>query len=131
MTTIPARCGSMKVLVVDDYVTMRRIVKNILKQLGFANIVEAENGEDALLILKEGGIDFVVSDSDMPNMMGIDLLRAVRGDIKLKDIPFLMLAAESQRENVIQAIQAGVSNYVVKPFTTETFEEKLSSIFKE
>ncbi|MCC6932894.1 MAG: chemotaxis response regulator CheY [Deltaproteobacteria bacterium] len=120
----------MKILVVDDFSTMRRIVKNILHQLGFQNIEEAEDGKIALNRLKQGGVEFVISDWNMPNMMGIDLLRQVRSDEGLKALPFLMVTAESQKENVIEAVQAGVSNYIVKPFTAETLEQKLELIFK-
>ena len=121
---------NMKILVVDDFSTMRRIVKNILHQLGFSNIEEAEDGKVALNRLKDGGVEFVISDWNMPNMMGIDLLRQVRSDESLKKLPFLMVTAESQKENVIEAVQAGVSNYIVKPFTAETLEQKLELIFK-
>lgn len=121
----------MKILVVDDFSTMRRIVRNILQQLGFKNIDEAEDGRQALDRLQSGDIEMVVSDWNMPNMMGIDLLKAVRGDDKLKELPFLMVTAESQKENVIEAVQAGVSNYIVKPFTAETMEQKLELIFKQ
>ena len=121
---------NMKILVVDDFSTMRRIVKNILHQLGFSNIEEAEDGKVALNRLKDGGVEFVISDWNMPNMMGIDLLRQVRSDENLKKLPFLMVTAESQKENVIEAVQAGVSNYIVKPFTAETLEQKLELIFK-
>jgi two-component system, chemotaxis family, chemotaxis protein CheY len=120
----------MKILVVDDFSTMRRIVKNILQQLGFANIQEAEDGRVALQKLHADKYDFIISDWNMPNMMGIDLLRAVRSEEQLKSIPFLMVTAESQKENVIQAVQAGVSNYIVKPFTADLLETKLSLIFK-
>jgi two-component system chemotaxis response regulator CheY len=123
---------TMRSLVVDDFSTMRRIVKNILGQLGFSNIEEAEDGKVALGKLKTGGYEFVISDWNMPNMMGIDLLREVRAaDGSLKTIPFLMVTAESQKENVIEAVQAGVSNYIVKPFTADTLETKLEQIFKE
>jgi len=121
---------SMKILVVDDFSTMRKIIKNILQQFGFSNIEEAEDGRIALARLQKGGVDFVISDWNMPNMMGIDLLRSVRSDEKLKALPFLMVTAESQKENVLQAVQAGVSNYIVKPFTAEVMEEKLKLIFK-
>jgi len=121
---------SLKVLVVDDMSTMRRIVKNVLKQIGFSDMVEAENGQDALNKLRAGG-DFglVVSDWNMPVMQGIDLLRAVRSDAELKHLPFLMVTAEAQKENIIEAVQAGVSNYVVKPFTAEALQGKLEKIF--
>lgn len=121
----------MKILVVDDFSTMRRIVKNILTQLGFSKIEEAEDGKVALQKLESGGFQFVVSDWNMPNMMGIDLLKAVRANESLKTIPFMMVTAESQKENVLEAVQAGVSNYIIKPFTAETFETKLELIFKK
>ncbi|WP_447603159.1 chemotaxis response regulator CheY [Nitrospira sp. Nam80] len=121
---------NMKVLVVDDMSTMRRIVKNILKQLGFTNLEEAENGQDALGKLKKENYGFVVSDWNMPVMMGIDMLRAIRADEQLKHIPVLMVTAEAQKENLMEAIQAGVSNYIVKPFTAETMQEKINKIFK-
>lgn len=121
---------NMKIMVVDDMSTMRRIVKNILKQLGFANLDEAENGQEALAKLKADKFGFVVSDWNMPVMSGIELLRAIRADGDLKDIPVLMVTAEAQKENIIEAAQAGVSNYVVKPFTAETLQEKMNKIFK-
>lgn len=121
----------MRILVVDDFSTMRRIVRNILQQLGFANIDEAEDGQAALSKLRSGDFEFVISDWNMPNMMGIDLLRTVRADAELKDIPFLMVTAESQKENVVEAVQAGVSNYIVKPFTADTLEVKLELIFRK
>jgi two-component system chemotaxis response regulator CheY len=120
---------NMKVLVVDDMSTMRRIVRNILKQLGVVNVVEAENGSDALSKLKADKFDFVVSDWNMPVMAGIELLRKIRADEQLKHIPVLMVTAEAQKENLVEAIQAGVSNYVVKPFTAETIKQKLDKIF--
>ena len=119
----------MKVLVVDDMSTMRRIVRNILKQLGVGNVVEAENGSDALSKLKADKFDFVVSDWNMPVMAGIELLRKIRADEQLKHIPVLMVTAEGQKENLVEAIQAGVSNYVVKPFTAEIIKQKLDKIF--
>ncbi|MEJ5226377.1 chemotaxis response regulator CheY [Thermodesulfovibrio sp.] len=118
----------IRVLVVDDFPTMRRIVKNLLKQLGFENIDEAENGEDALRKLKGGDYGLVVSDWNMPVMEGIDLLKNVRSDPQLKDIPFLMVTAEAEKEKVIEAIKAGVDNYIVKPFTGEVLKEKLEKI---
>ena len=121
---------NMRVLVVDDMSTMRRIVKNILKQLGFSNLDEAENGQDALTKLRTEPYGFVVSDWNMPVMMGIDLLRSIRADEKLKHIPVLMVTAEAQKENLMEAIQAGVSNYIVKPFTAETMQDKINKIFK-
>lgn len=121
---------SMKVLVVDDMVTMRRIVKNILNQLGFGNVDEAENGQEALQKLRADTFGFVVSDWNMPIMTGIEMLRAIRADEKLKTIPVLMVTAEAQQNNLIEAVQAGVSNYIVKPFTAETMQEKIGKIFK-
>lgn len=118
----------IKVLVVDDFPTMRRIVKNLLKQLGFENIDEADDGINALAKLKNGGFGLVVSDWNMPNMEGIDLLRAVRQEPSVKDIPFLMVTAEAEKEKVIEAIKAGVDNYIVKPFTAEVLKEKLEKI---
>lgn len=120
---------SIKVLVVDDFATMRRIVKGVLKQLGFNDIIEAEDGIMAMKELQKEKIGLIVSDWNMPNMTGLDLLKAVRADAKLKDTPFLMVTAEGQKENVVQAVQAGVSNYIVKPFTPETFSAKLEKIF--
>ena len=121
---------SMKIMVVDDMSTMRRIVKNLLKQLGFANVEEAENGQEALIKLKADKFGFVVSEWNMPVMSGIQLLRAIRADEALKSIPVLMVTAEAQKENIIEAVQAGVSNYVVKPFTAEALQEKINKIFK-
>ncbi|MDH5668225.1 MAG: chemotaxis response regulator CheY [Nitrospira sp.] len=121
---------NMKILVVDDMATMRRIVKTLLKQLGFTNISEAENGEEGLQKLRSEKFDFVVSDWNMPIMTGIDMLRAIRADEALKAIPVLMVTAEAQQQNLVEAVQAGVSNYIVKPFTAETMQEKLAKIFK-
>jgi two-component system chemotaxis response regulator CheY len=120
---------SMKVLVVDDFATMRRIVKGVLKQLGFSDIIEAENGSSALDELKKEKVGLIVSDWNMPKMTGLDLLKAVREDEKFKSIPFIMVTAEGQKENVLEAVKAGVSNYIVKPFTPETFNEKLQKVF--
>ncbi|MBN2126375.1 MAG: chemotaxis response regulator CheY [Deltaproteobacteria bacterium] len=120
---------TIKVLVVDDFATMRRIVKGVLKQLGFNNIIEAEDGTMALDELKKEDIGLIVSDWNMPNMTGLDLLKAVRGDANLKGIPFIMVTAEGQKENVVEAVKCGVNNYIVKPFTPETFGEKLSKVF--
>ncbi len=121
---------SMKVLVVDDFATMRRIMKNILKQIGFTNIIEADDGTTALEELKNNSIDLIISDWNMPKMSGLELLKTVRGSSDFKDIPFLMVTAEAQKQNVVDAVQAGVSNYVVKPFTAEAIAEKLEKIFK-
>ncbi len=120
----------MKFLVVDDFSTMRRIVRNLLKELGFTNIVEAEDGIDALNKLKAGDIQFVVSDWNMPNMTGIELLRSIRKDPSLKHLPVLMVTAEAKKENIIEAAQAGASGYIVKPFTAATMDEKLKKIFQ-
>jgi two-component system chemotaxis response regulator CheY len=118
-----------KFLVVDDFSTMRRIVRNLLKELGFTNVQEAEDGVDALNKLRGDQFDFVVSDWNMPNMTGIELLRAIRGDASLKHLPVLMVTAEAKKENIIEAAQAGASGYVVKPFTAATLDEKLKKIF--
>jgi len=120
---------TIKVLVVDDMSTMRRIVKNVLKQIGYTEIEEAVNGEEGLSKLRAGGFGLVVSDWNMPVMAGIDLLRAIRADPALKHLPVLMVTAEAQKENIMEAVQAGVSNYVVKPFTAEALQEKLVKIF--
>ena len=118
-----------KFLVVDDFSTMRRIVRNLLKELGFANVQEADDGVDALNKLRSEPFDFVVSDWNMPNMSGIDMLRAIRADDSLKHLPVLMVTAEAKKENIIMAAQAGASGYVVKPFTAATLDEKLKKIF--
>ena len=120
----------MKILVVDDFSTMRRIVKNVLKQLGFENIEEAEDGVQALAKLQIGGFGFMVSDWNMPNMDGLQLLKSVRADPVLKGLPVLMVTAEAEKHMVVTAIQAGVNNYVVKPFTAEIFKEKMDKIFE-
>lgn len=121
---------STRFLVVDDFSTMRRIVRNLLKELGFVNVQEAEDGVEALSKLRSVEFDFVVSDWNMPNMTGIELLRAIRADDKLKHLPVLMVTAEAKRENIIEAAQAGASGYVVKPFTAATLDEKLKKIFQ-
>ncbi|MBI5889498.1 MAG: chemotaxis response regulator CheY [Nitrosomonadales bacterium] len=118
-----------KFLVVDDFSTMRRIVRNLLKELGFVNVQEAEDGVDALNKLRGESFDFVVSDWNMPNMTGIELLRAIRADDALKHLPVLMVTAEAKKENIIEAAKAGASGYVVKPFTAATLDEKLKKIF--
>jgi two-component system chemotaxis response regulator CheY len=120
---------NMKILVVDDFSTMRRIVRNLLKELGFSNVQEAEDGVDALKKLRAETFEFVVSDWNMPNMTGIDLLKEIRKDDALKHLPVLMVTAEAKRENIIEAAQAGASGYVVKPFTATTLDEKLQKIF--
>ena len=122
---------NMKVLVVDDYRTMLRILRNLLRQLDFRNVFEATDGTDALQKLREGGFGLVISDWNMEPMTGIQLLREVRADDKLKHIPFIMVTAESKPENVIAAKQAGVSNYIVKPFNAETLKTKMASVLGE
>jgi two-component system chemotaxis response regulator CheY len=119
---------NLKFLVVDDFSTMRRIVKNLLNDLGYANVTEADDGNTALPILQAGGIDFLVTDWNMPGMAGLDLLKAVRADPKLAKMPVLMLTAEAKREQIIEAAQAGVSGYVIKPFTAITLKEKIDKI---
>ncbi len=121
----------MRILIVDDFATMRRIIKNILKQLGFENIAEADDGKAALRVLESQSIDFIVSDWNMPNMTGLELLKAVRANEKFKDIPFLMVTAEALKENIVEAVKAGVSNYIVKPFTAETLKGKIEKIFPD
>ncbi|MBI3090186.1 MAG: chemotaxis response regulator CheY [Candidatus Tectomicrobia bacterium] len=120
---------NMRILSVDDFSTMRRIIKNILKQLGFHNVVEADDGMAALEMLRKEKIDFVISDWNMPKMTGIELLKAIRADESLKQIPLLMVTAEAQRQNVIEAAKAGANNYIVKPFTAETLKDKIEKIF--
>ena len=120
----------MQILVVDDFSTMRRIVKNVLRELGFSNMKEAEDGSSALQILKSSKIDFVVTDWNMPGMDGLSLLKAIRADEKLKTIPVLMVTAEAKREQIIEAAQAGVNGYVVKPFTAQTLKVKMEKVFE-
>src|SRR5471032_630213 len=120
---------NMKILVVDDFPTMRRIIRNLLKELGFSNVEEAEDGVDGLDKLRGGDFQFVVSDWNMPNMTGIDMLKQIRADEQLKHLPVLMVTAEAKKENIIAAAQAGASGYVVKPFTAVTLDEKLKKIF--
>ncbi len=120
----------IKILVVDDFSTMRRIVKNILRQLGYENIVEADDGTSAWEILRSEKIDFIISDWNMPQMSGIELLKNVRNSEEWKNLPFLMVTAEGQKENVIEAVKHKVNNYIVKPFTPETLKEKISKIFE-
>jgi two-component system chemotaxis response regulator CheY len=118
----------LKFLVVDDFSTMRRIVKNLLHDLGYPNVMEADDGKTALPMLQAGAFDFLISDWNMPGMSGLDLIKAVRSDAKLAKIPVLMLTAEAKREQIIEAAQAGVNGYVIKPFTAETLKEKLDKI---
>jgi len=122
---------NIKILVVDDFATMRKVVRNLLKQGGYENIVEAEDGVTALKVLKSQKIDFVISDWNMPNMTGLELLKAVRADEELKATPFLMVTAEALQDNVIAAVKAGVSNYIVKPFTAEVLNDKIKKIVEK
>lgn len=120
-----------KFLVVDDFSTMRRIVKNLLKELGYSNVEEAEDGAMGLSMLQAGNFDFVVSDWNMPNMDGLTMLQHIRADPKLASLPVLMVTAEAKKENIIAAAQAGANGYVVKPFTAATLDEKLAKIFEK
>ncbi len=120
----------MKILIVDDFSTMRRIIKNLLRDLGFNNTAEADDGSTALPILQSGSFDFLVTDWNMPGMTGIDLLKAVRADAKLGKLPVLMVTAEQKRDQIIEAAQAGVNGYIVKPFTAVTLKEKIDKIFE-
>lgn len=121
---------NIKILIVDDFATMRKIVRNQLGQLGFKNLDEADDGATALPKIQSGGIQFIVCDWNMPKMSGLDLLKTIRADENTKHIPFLMVTAEALKENIVAAIQAGVSDYVVKPFTAQVLEEKINKIFK-
>ncbi len=121
---------NMKILVVDDFSTMRRIIKNLLRDLGFTNTEEADDGVTALPMLQTGRFDFLVTDWNMPGMTGLDLLKEVRKDANLVSMPVLMVTAESKREQIIEAAQAGVNGYVVKPFTAATLQEKIDKIFE-
>ena len=120
-----------KILVVDDFSTMRRIVKNLLKQLGYERLEEAEDGAQGYSKLKDGDFGFVISDWNMPNTDGLEFLQKVRSDPELKDMPFLMITAEAEKHKVVTALQAGVSNYIVKPFTGEVLKEKMEGVFKK
>lgn len=120
----------MKILIVDDFSTMRRIIKNLLRDLGFNNTQEADDGTTAMPMLQAGGFDFLVTDWNMPGMQGIDLLKAVRADGKLQSLPVLMVTAEAKREQIVEAAQAGVNGYIVKPFTAATLKEKIEKIFE-
>jgi two-component system chemotaxis response regulator CheY len=123
---------NMNVLVVDDFLTMRRILKNILKQVGFKRMEEAEDGAQALDMIKNADptFDLIIADWNMPKMTGIELLKAIRADPELKHLPVIMVTAEAQKSRVLEAVQAGVSNYIVKPFTAETVKGKLEQVFK-
>lgn len=122
---------NMRILVVDDFQTMRRIVINLLKQLGFSNVTEAGDGQQALEKVKGEQIDLIISDWNMPNMTGIDFLRLIRADERNKAVPFIMVTAEGKKENVIAAVQAGVNNYIVKPFNAATLKEKMVKVIGE
>ena len=122
---------NIKILVVDDFATMRKVIRNLLKQVGYENIVEAEDGVLAMRVLKSQKVDFVISDWNMPNMTGLELLKAVRADEDLKTTPFLMVTAEALQDNVIAAVKAGVSNYIVKPFTAEVLNDKITKILEK
>ncbi|AXQ28205.1 response regulator [Solimonas sp. K1W22B-7] len=121
---------NMKILIVDDFSTMRRIVKNLLNDLGYTNTTEADDGKSAWPLLQAGGFDFVVTDWNMPGMTGIDLLKAIRGDARLAKLPVLMVTAEAQRDQIIEAAKAGVNGYIIKPFTAVTLKEKIDKIFQ-
>ncbi len=120
----------MRVLIVDDFSTMRRIIKNLLADLGFNNTVEAEDGHSALSVLRQDAVELVVTDWNMPGMSGIDLLRAIRADERFRALPVLMVTAEAKREQIIEAAQSGVNGYIIKPFTAQTLEEKLGKVFE-
>lgn len=120
----------IKILVVDDFSTMRRIIKNLLRDLGYTNVVEADDGSTALPILKTGRIDFLITDWNMPKMTGFDLLRTVRADPEISHIPILMVTAEAKRDQIVAAAQAGVNGYVIKPFTAVVLKEKIDKIFE-
>jgi two-component system chemotaxis response regulator CheY len=120
----------MKILIVDDFSTMRRIIKNLLRDLGFNNTLEADDGNTGLPMLQSGNFDFLVTDWNMPGMTGIELLRAVRADERLKDLPVLMVTAEAKKEQIVMAAQEGVNGYIVKPFTAQTLKEKIEKIFE-
>lgn len=127
---MPMKHQNLSILVVDDFSTMRRIVRSLLAELGYTKVIEAEDGLQALSVLRSQPVDFVISDWNMPRMQGIDMLRAVRADQALAHIPVLMVTAEAKREQIVAAVQAGVNGYVVKPFTAVTLKEKMSRIFE-
>lgn len=120
----------MNILVVDDFSTMRRIIKNLLRELGYNNVAEADDGHTGLPMLQAGNFDFLVTDWNMPGMTGLDLLRAVRADEKLCKLPVLMVTAEAKKDQIIEAAQAGVNGYIVKPFNAQTLKEKIDRIFQ-
>ena len=120
----------MRVMIVADFSTMRRIIKNLLSDLGFNNTVEAEDGHSALAVLRQDAVELVITDWNMPGMSGIELLRAIRADAKFRALPVLMVTAEAKSEQIIEAAQAGVNGYIIKPFTAQTLEEKLGKVFE-
>jgi two-component system chemotaxis response regulator CheY len=122
---------NIKILVVDDFPTMRRIIRNLLKELGFVNVEEAEDGAAGLEKARDGSFQFVISDWNMPNMDGLSMLQAIRADANIGKIPVLMVTAEAKKENIIAAAQAGANGYVVKPFTAATLDEKIAKIFEK
>lgn len=119
----------MKILIVDDFSTMRRIIKNLLTELGFSKFEEADDGATAIPILESGGIDFVVTDWNMPKMTGLDLIKAIRANNNTKTLPILLVTAEAKKEQIVEAAKAGVNGYIVKPFTAVTLKEKVDRIF--
>lgn len=121
---------NIRILVVDDFSTMRRIVKNLLSDLGFNNTVEAEDGNSAMAVLRQDAVELVITDWNMPGMTGIELLREIRADARFRTLPVLMVTAEAKREQIIEAAQNGVNGYIIKPFTAQTLEEKLGKIFE-
>lgn len=121
--------SASKILVVDDFATMRRIIRNILRQLGYEDVDEADDGNTALAKLRTGKFDFVITDWNMPNMNGLELVRALRVDAALRKMPVLMVTAEAMKENIVEAVKAGIDNYIVKPFTPEIMKEKIARIF--
>lgn len=125
-----SNASDLKFLIVDDFSTMRRIIRNLLKEIGYSSADEAEDGVAALGMLKSGSFDFVVSDINMPNMNGFQLLQSIRADETLKHLPVLMVTAEAKRDQIIEAAQAGVNGYVVKPFTAQVLKEKIEKIFE-
>lgn len=121
----------MKILVVDDFSTMRKVIRNLLKQSGFTNVVEAEDGVTGFRVLESQPVDFIISDWNMPNMTGLEFLKAVRAHSELSDLPFLMVTAEALKDNIVLAVKAGVSNYIVKPFTADVLNQKIEKILEK
>lgn len=130
MSAQPAAAAT-RFLVVDDFATMRRIVRNLLKELGYSNVEEADDGAVALQVIGKGSVDFVISDWNMPNLTGIEMLKQIRAGESTRNLPVLMITAEAKRENILEAAQAGASGYIVKPFTAATLEGKLVKIFEK